>query len=71
MVARVQTPGVKLDNINMEETAPMMLRIFLIAAVSLSLFACGVKSSLDVPPGATQPQKGAPDPSKPPKPIGT
>ncbi|MGH6820750.1 MAG: lipoprotein [Methylocella sp.] len=43
----------------------------LIVAVSLGLLACGVKSDLDIPPGAQQPQKGTPDPSKPPKPIGT
>jgi hypothetical protein len=48
-----------------------MLRLVLIFAVSLGLYACGVKSDLDVPQGATQQQKGTPDPSKPPKPLGT
>ena len=49
----------------------MLLRVLLIAAVSLGLFACGVKSELDIPQGAEQPQKGTPDPSKPTKPLGT
>lgn len=48
-----------------------MWRVLLIVAVSLGLIACGVKSDLEIPPGAQQPQKGTPDPSKPPKPIGT
>lgn len=50
---------------------PLMLRLLLVIAVSLGLYACGVKSDLDVPEGAQQPQKNAPDPSKPPKPLGT
>ncbi len=49
----------------------MLLRVLLITAVSLGLLACGVKSDLDIPPGAEKAQKGTPDPSKPPKPIGT
>ena len=50
----------------------MLLRFLIVAAVSLGLFACGVKSDLEVPHGAIQqPQHGTPDPSKPPKPIGT
>jgi predicted small lipoprotein YifL len=49
----------------------MISRALLIVAFSLGLLACGVKSDLAVPPGATQPVKGAQDPSKPPKPIGT
>jgi predicted small lipoprotein YifL len=49
----------------------MLLRACFVIAVSLGLIACGVKSNLEIPAGATQPQKGATDPSKPPKPIGT
>ena len=48
-----------------------MLRLLLVIAISLGLYACGVKSDLDIPEGAQQPQKGTPDPSKPPKPLGT
>ena len=49
----------------------MLLRVLIVAVVSLGLFACGVKSDLEVPHGAIKPQHGTPDPSKPPKPIGT
>ncbi len=49
----------------------MLLRVCFVIAVSLGLFACGVKSDLLVPPGGQQQHKGATDPSKPPKPIGT
>lgn len=48
-----------------------MLRLLLVIAVSLGLSACGVKSDLEIPKGIQQPQKGTPDPSKPPKPLGT
>jgi predicted small lipoprotein YifL len=46
----------------------MMIR-FLAVFLALGLFACGVKHDLEPPPGAVV-QKGQPDPSKPPKPIG-
>lgn len=49
----------------------MILRLLLAAVLALGTFGCGVKSDLEVPPGAKQPQKNAPDPSKPPKPIGS
>ena len=49
----------------------MILRILLASVLALGTLSCGVKSDLAVPPGAQQPQKGTPDPSKPPKPIGT
>ena len=47
----------------------MILRAMVAALVSLSLFACGVKSNLDLPSGM-EPDKRQEDPSKPPVPLG-
>ena len=46
----------------------MTVRV-LALALTFALAACGVKTALDPPPGAVV-QKGAQDPSKPPKPLG-
>jgi len=48
----------------------MIVRLVLLIAIALGAAACGVKSDLEVPKGAEQPPHGAPDPSKPPKPLG-
>jgi predicted small lipoprotein YifL len=46
----------------------MTLRILIAMLVSLSLFACGVKSDLRPPSGMTTERQT--DPSKPPRPLG-
>lgn len=47
----------------------MTFRLVLIAAVTLALSGCGVKSDLLLPDGKTTP-KTQHDPSRPPQPIG-
>jgi predicted small lipoprotein YifL len=47
----------------------MILRLFLVMALTLSAAACGTKSNLDLPNGNATP-KGEKDPSRPPHPIG-
>jgi predicted small lipoprotein YifL len=47
----------------------MILRWAVAALIALSVVACGVKSSLDLPSGM-QVDKKRPDPSLPPQPLG-
>lgn len=47
----------------------MILRIALVALLSLSVISCGVKNELNLPNGKETP-KGEKDPSQPPQPIG-
>jgi predicted small lipoprotein YifL len=44
-------------------------KLLLIAMLSLMAASCGVKNDLEKPDGTTTP-KNAPDPSKPPFPVG-
>jgi predicted small lipoprotein YifL len=46
-----------------------MIARAVLVLVALALAGCGVKTQLEPPPGAVV-QKGQPDPSKPPKPLG-
>jgi hypothetical protein len=47
----------------------MIVRLFLVLALSLSLGACGTKNNLITPDGK-ETAKGQKDPSRPPHPIG-
>ncbi|MBU6444826.1 MAG: lipoprotein [Alphaproteobacteria bacterium] len=47
----------------------MMKRVLILAALSLALAACGVKTDLVMPNGKPTPANQT-DPSKPPQPLG-